>query len=153
MNAKYAQKPKANPNEPNKANRLVATSRPESPLWGERSVSFSPATGRLHTFLSRHSFSDGGCHFPFPFFSGLFSLVSGLLTKRTQFFHDQICIINIKNAEMEAKNLPKKTKRTQLWITLSILSLPVLPAVSLSNRVYRSIEPSLSKCRRTGSSN
>jgi hypothetical protein len=41
---------------------------------------------------------------------------------------------------MEAKNLPKKTKRTQLWITLSTLSLPVLPAVSLSNRACRSVE-------------
>jgi hypothetical protein len=37
--------------------------------------------------------------------------------KRTQFFHDKICVISIKNPEMEAKKLGKKTKQTQLWIT------------------------------------
>jgi hypothetical protein len=40
--------------------------------------------------------------------------------KQTQFFHDQICVINIKNAETEAKKLGKKTKQTQLWITLNV---------------------------------
>jgi hypothetical protein len=40
-------------------------------------------------------------------------LLEAVSQKQSQFFHDQLCVINIKNAEMEAKNLPKKTKQTQ----------------------------------------
>ncbi len=42
------------------------------------------------------------------------------MAKQSQFFHGQICVINIKNAKMEAKKLGKKTKQTQLWITLNV---------------------------------
>jgi hypothetical protein len=96
MNAKYASKPNLNPNEPNAA-------WPKLPA----SESFTPAAGRPHF-----------CHFPFTFLlisvSSVKSVVPSVSQKQTQFFYDQICVINIKNEEMEAKNLPKKTKQTQL---------------------------------------
>jgi hypothetical protein len=47
-------------------------------------------------------------------------LLEAVSQKQSQFFYDQICIINIKIEEMEAKKLGKKTKQTQLWITFNI---------------------------------
>jgi len=69
-------------------------------LVGDKQVlSFRPC-------LSCRSFSEDRTRNPV--FAG--SRLLEAVTKQTQFFHDQICVINIKNAEMEVKKLDKKTK-------------------------------------------
>jgi hypothetical protein len=83
MNAKYAKKPIPNPNEADLSRQVVP-----NPFMGER-----PADPGRHSERSEESL--------FSLVPGLFSLVC--IQKRTQFFHDQICVINIKNAEMEAR--------------------------------------------------
>jgi hypothetical protein len=92
MNAKYAEKPIPNPNEPIK------------PFVGNFRVAHLP---RKRQGAARR------CGFVAGSFNRKSSIDNRQWPERTQFFHDQIGIINIKNAEMKVQNRLKKTKRTQ----------------------------------------
>jgi len=107
MNTKYTSKPNFNPNEPK--------------IFGFVSVILTKA--RIQSFSCRQkNENEDSCKSCLSCLRISLSLISGLLslvcsTKQTQFFYDQMCIINIKNAEMEVKKQPKKKKQTQLWKT------------------------------------
>jgi hypothetical protein len=96
MNTKYAPKPNFNPNEPN--------------LFGF-------ARFPLHFWILNFGFAFWVLTFEFAMTTSVF--LCGPLwqkifsQKQTQFSHDQICVINIKNAERRSISRPKKTKRTQ----------------------------------------
>jgi hypothetical protein len=94
-------------------NNAKQEARHSEPLAGEESAHFSPAAGRL----PRRSFNESGSYIPVYLYP---CIPVYLFQKQTQFFHDQICVINIKNAEMEAQKLGKKTKQTHLWITFYV---------------------------------
>ena len=104
MNAKYASKPNLNPNKANLfgfANVILAFARIQTSSYQQKNKKSKSCLSCLKYLCAICEICGSVC-----------------FQKRSQFFHDQIYVINIKNAEMEAKKLGKKTKQTQLWKTL-----------------------------------
>jgi|GEM_PF-816816 len=102
MITKYASKPNFNPNEPNLSRRSEAKTEGGNPCRQKNKKSKSCKSCQKNNLCN------------------LRNLWFRLFQKRTQFFYDQIGVINIKIAEMEVKKQPKKTKRTHLWITFPV---------------------------------